>query len=177
MTKPTPDDVTIRRAEQADLLDVLRIERASFPQAWPFSAFEQSLDAPGFLVAERGSEIVGYVVADTVTNYGPDHGHVKDLAVKFDERGDGIGSRLLRHALSAMVIEGVSDVKLEVRESNDGAQRLYRRFGFRPTRRIENYYSDDEDALIMVLNLEQWLNDDGTEDATTSEDPADLGTY
>jgi ribosomal-protein-alanine N-acetyltransferase len=157
-----PDDVVIRRAQQADLLDVLRIERASFPQPWPFSAFEQTLDAPAFLVAERTGEVVGYVVADVMPNYGRDLGHVKDLAVKFDERDAGIGSRLLRQALSALAVEGAADVKLEVRESNEGAKRLYRRVGFQPARRIRNYYSDGEDAVVMILDLERWLHEGGT---------------
>jgi ribosomal-protein-alanine N-acetyltransferase len=154
------DNIAVRQAEQADLLDVLRIERASFTQPWPFSAFEQSLDAPGFLVAERDGEVIGYIVADTIPNHGRDLGHVKDLAVKFDERGAGIGTHLLRQALSAMAVEGATDVKLEVRESNQGAKRLYRRFGFRSSRRVASYYSDGEDAVIMVLDLEQWLEGD-----------------
>lgn len=170
MAQPKSDSVVVRRVEQADLLDVLRIERASFPQPWPFSAFERSLDAPGFLVAERDDEVIGYVVADTVPNHGRDRGHVKDLAVKFDERGAGIGTRLLRQALSALAIEGAAEVKLEVREDNEGAKRLYRRFGFQPARRVTNYYSDGENAVIMVLDLDQWLSEgDAADDSASSE--------
>ncbi|MFB6097271.1 MAG: ribosomal protein S18-alanine N-acetyltransferase [Haloferacaceae archaeon] len=157
MSSPLTDEVSIRRAEQADLLEVLRIERASFPQPWPFSAFEEHLGTPGFLVAERDAEVVGYVVAGTVPNYGRDLGHVKDFAVRPDARGEGVGSRLLRQALAALAIEGATDAKLEVREGNDGAMRLYRRFGFTPARRVSRYYADGEDALVMVLDLDAWL--------------------
>lgn len=169
MSRSRTDDIAVRQAEQADLLDVLRIERASFAQPWPFSAFERSLDAPAFLVAECDSEVIGYVVADTIPNHGRDLGHIKDLAIKFDERGNGIGTRLLRQALSAMALEGATSVKLEVRNNNEGAKRLYRRFGFQPRRRVVSYYSDGEDAVIMMLDLEEWLNsDEGA--ATRSED-------
>jgi ribosomal-protein-alanine N-acetyltransferase len=44
-------DVTVRPADRADLIDVLRIERASFSEPWPYAAFESLLDAPAFLVA------------------------------------------------------------------------------------------------------------------------------
>ena len=44
--------VTVRPADRADLLDVLRIERESFSDPWPYAAFESVLDAPAFLVAE-----------------------------------------------------------------------------------------------------------------------------
>lgn len=158
MSRQLTNEVAIRQAKQADLLAVLRIERASFPQPWPFSAFEEHLGTPGFLVADRGDEVAGYVVADMVPNYGRDVGHVKDFAVRPDARGEGVGTRLLRQALAALAIEGATDVKLEVRESNEGAIRLYRSFGFAPARRIQHYYADGEDALIMVLDVEEWIS-------------------
>ena len=49
-------DTSIREATRADLLDVLRIEKAVFPQPWPYSAFERHVDAPGFLVGESGTD-------------------------------------------------------------------------------------------------------------------------
>jgi ribosomal-protein-alanine N-acetyltransferase len=41
-------------------------------------------------------------------------------------------------------------VVLEVRASNDGAQALYERFGFKRIGRLRGYYKDDgEDAMVM----------------------------
>ncbi|MEF8785292.1 MAG: ribosomal protein S18-alanine N-acetyltransferase [Haloarculaceae archaeon] len=139
----------IRQAERADLLAVHRIEQASFPQPWPFDAFERYLDEPGFLVADREA-VVGYVVADSVPNHGRPLGHIKDIAVRERHRGAGIGSTLLERALGVLDARGVSSVKLEVRESNTGAQRLYREFGFVHRRTVPRYYSDGEDALVLV---------------------------
>lgn len=150
------DDVYVREAVRADLLAVYRIEKASFPQPWPFSSFERFLDTPGFLVAERPETgaldggVVGYIVADTVPSHGNPLGHVKDIAVHPDCRGEGIGKRLLSRALDALGAQNASSVKLEVRESNDPAIRLYRQFGFEHRKRIPGYYEDGEDALVMV---------------------------
>jgi ribosomal-protein-alanine N-acetyltransferase len=143
------DGLRIRQAERADLLAVHRIEQASFPQPWPFDAFERYLDEPGFLVADREA-VVGYVVADSVPNHGRPLGHIKDIAVREQQRGAGIGSTLLERALGVLDARGVSSVKLEVRESNTGAQRLYREFGFVHRRTVPRYYSDGEDALVLV---------------------------
>jgi ribosomal-protein-alanine N-acetyltransferase len=45
-------------------------------------------------------------------------------------------------------------VTLEVRRSNQAAQRLYQRFGFRSVGVRPYYYTDDqEDAVVMVLEL------------------------
>lgn len=152
----------IRQAERADLVSVMRIERASFPQPWPYDAFTRYLDRPSFLVAvdptaspavDDGSAggVVGYVVADHVQNHGQTMGHVKDIAVHPDRRGEGIGSTLLSEVLS--VLAPVS-VRLEVRASNDTARALYGRYGFRPVKRVPRYYDDGEDAVVMVRHPE-----------------------
>ncbi|UPV76135.1 ribosomal protein S18-alanine N-acetyltransferase [Halorussus limi] len=161
------DDVRIRRAVQADLLAVLRIERASFDQPWPFSAFERYLGDPGFLVAVTNEEsagyfdgdgdesVVGYVVANLVPNHGRAFGHVKDIAVHPDYRGEGIGAGLLDRALTVLGTRGAQSVKLEVRASNDRAVSLYRDFDFEYLRTIPRYYDDGEDALILVVDLDE----------------------
>ena len=65
---------------------------------------------------------------------------------------------LLGLALAAEAIEqGAKSMTLEVRVSNEAAQRLYRRFGMAPVGMRKKYYQD-EDAMIM------WVHDiDGTE--------------
>ena len=156
--------VRVRQAERADLLAVFHIEQEAFPQPWPFSAFERFLDEPGFLVAQVGEDdttrstatvgddgrVVGYVVADRTPNHGEPTGHVKDIAVAAEHRGEGVGTKLLQQALTRLAQEGVASVKLEVRESNDSARSLYRRFGFEPQGRAPRYYANGEDAVVMV---------------------------
>lgn len=175
------EEVTVREAVRADLLDVFRIEQRVFPQPWPFEAFEQFLGQPGFLIAEGtatppsapGSEsgsasasastsmgrtegsrsvdaVSGYVVADLTPNFGRDIGHVKDLAVRPDRQGAGVGTALLRHALATLEAEGAASVKLEVREGNDAAIGLYRHHGFEHRRTVPGYYANGENALVMV---------------------------
>lgn len=57
------------------------------------------------------------------------------LAVRRDRRGQGIGSRLLRATLDYARERGARRVVLQVVDTNDGARRLYERFGFVPTGR------------------------------------------
>ena len=152
--------VDIRPAVQADLLAVFRIEKASFPQPWPFSAFERFLDEPGFLVAcgadghaDDAGPVLGYVVADCIRNHGRPLGHIKDLAVHPDRRGAGIGSALLRRALHTLDAQGARNVKLEVRRTNDVARSLYDGVGFEYLKTVPRYYADGEDAIVYVLDL------------------------
>lgn len=150
-TVPRPDlpTVDVRLAKRADLLAVYRIETEAFGQPWPFGAFEQYLGDPGFLVATRDT-LLGYVVADVVSDRGVPIGHVKDIAVREDVRGDGIGSLLLARAVGVVESEGVQAVKLEVRESNERAIELYRSYGFEYRTTVPGYYEDGEDALLLV---------------------------
>lgn len=142
--------VQLRLAERADLLDIVRIERASFPQAWPLGAFERFLGQPGFVVAVADSRVVGYVVADTESGQGRPIGHIKDLAVRPEWRRRGIGSRLLERAISVLTARGADRVKLEVRATNEDARALYKRFGFEAHHVVSSYYADGEDAIVLV---------------------------
>lgn len=152
--------IVVREATMADLLAVFRIEKASFSQPWPFTAFEHYLDGPGFLVAVDASgpadaeqPVVGYVVADLIPNHGRALGHVKDIAVHPERRGRGIGATLLERAINVLAVNDARTVKLEVRESNHPAISLYKRYGFEYLRTIPRYYDDGENAYVMVLDL------------------------
>lgn len=149
------DGITVRRAGEGDLLAVSRIEEASFPDPWPHDAFQRFVADPGFLVADDGGAVVGFVLADVVPNRGRPLGHVKDMAVEPERRNEGIGTTLLGRVLMVLAQSSVISVKLEVRESNDAARSLYRQYGFEPVHRIPDYYQDGEDAVVLVSELRQ----------------------
>lgn len=160
-------DTRVRSVMRADLVSVHRIERAVFTEPWSYAAFETSLSAPAFLVAQRdepadavapassdpidGSGIVGYVVGDLAA--APETGHVKNLAVREDARGDGVGRQLLQASLRRLTSVGARSVRLEVRASNAPAVSLYRSEQFEPVRRVPNYYADGETAVVMTRQL------------------------
>jgi ribosomal-protein-alanine N-acetyltransferase len=148
------DDIGIRQATREDLLAISRLEKQVFDEPWPYSTFEGFVDEPAFLLAEVDDELLGYIVADWMPNLGRELGHVKDLAVHPDGRRNGVGRLLLRHAVSKLLVEGVTRIKLEVRAGNTAAQRLYAEEGFETVRRVPRYYSDGEAALVLVYTPE-----------------------
>ena len=69
-------------------------------------------------------------------------------------RGRGIASLMLTELVSTAREVGCPDVLLEVRQSNEAAQRLYARHGFVPIGRRRRYYqAPPEDAVVMHLTL------------------------
>jgi ribosomal-protein-alanine N-acetyltransferase len=76
--------------------------------------------------------------------------HINTLAVHPDRRRQGLASLLLTHVLDDAVRRGAEKATLEVRRSNEGALRLYERFGFEVGGVRKEYYRQPvEDALIL----------------------------
>ena len=79
-------------------------------------------------------------------------------------RGRGIASLMLTELVSTAREVSCPDVLLEVRQSNEAAQRLYTRHGFVPIGRRRRYYqAPPEDAVVMRLTLRPRLGLVGAE--------------
>lgn len=155
---PRPDDleVTISPMRRRHLRGVLRIEQQVYPRPWSLGLFMSELGFRGsrvYVVARVGGTVVGYGGLMLVT----EDGHVTTLAVDPSWHRHKLGTRLLHALATAAIARGASNLTLEVRASNQGAQALYRAFGFAPAGIRKGYYVEtNEDALIM------WANDVNT---------------
>ena len=79
--------------------------------------------------------------------------HITSIAVRKDRQGQGIGELLMIGALKMAHIRGCKFLSLEVRVSNEIAQSLYAKYGFKKAGLRRRYYNDDhEDALIMTTD-------------------------
>lgn len=137
-----------------DLDEVVALERASFRDPWSRASFEAEVADPDGvrwpIIAVRRGRLAGYILVWFVL----DEAHIANIAVAPMFRFLGLGSRLLGLVIDQAYERGTRWIALEVRESNEAAQALYARHGFRVTGRRRRYYSDNrEDALIMTLAL------------------------
>lgn len=141
-----PAGPRIRRMRKRDLPAVLRLERSIYPQPWSRGVFSEELALVNrhYVVLEDDGSIVGYggllLVAEDA--------HVTTIAIDPDSRRRRHGTRLMLALVDAAWAAGARHLTLEVRVSNDGARRLYQRFGFAPVGVRKDYYRD-EDALVM----------------------------
>ena len=152
---PVTDEAVIRRAVESDLPQVARL-------AADLVRMHHQQDGDRFLLVDRveegygrwllhelgrehavvlvanvGARIVGYGYG---TLEGRDwnmlldaHGALHDVFVAPDARRAGIGVKLVNAMIAALEELGAPRIVLSTMVSNEGAQGLFRRCGFRPT--------------------------------------------
>jgi len=171
----------VRAMVEADIPQVLDIERESFPSSWPQTAYRRELTnkiARYFVLAEvRDDEVVsqaagspgiwasvrralgasepaatseyllGFVGVWLMVN----EAHIVTIAVREEHRRLGVGERLLLAAIELATDLDQEAVTLEVRASNESAQRMYEKYAFNRMGLRKRYYTDNnEDAVIMT---------------------------
>jgi ribosomal-protein-alanine N-acetyltransferase len=156
-----PIEVHLVPMRRRHLRSVLRIEAQVYPRPWSLSLFMSELALRGsraYFVARVGGVVVGY---SGLMLTGED-AHVTTIAVDPTWHRHKIGTRMLLNLAREAVRRGCHNLTLEVRMSNEPAQAMYRRFGFRPAGIRKNYYVEtNEDALVM------WAEDIHTEEYAT----------
>jgi len=154
---PIPDVFVLRPMTLDDLPQVYRIELDSFALPWPFNSYvfevTKSRVSRCFVATTNDDKdrkkILGMIVIYLIE----DEAHVATFAVHPEHRRNGVGWRLLLHALKDTCQEGATHAFLEVRAGNESAVKLYEKFGFVRVGVRKNYYSDNhEDAILMNLD-------------------------
>jgi len=167
--------VAVEQMKLADVDDIMDIERASFPSAWPASAYRYELlhnaMAHYYVVRIREQEAkkaqrkapvwfwrsAPLKSASRLAGYGGfwlmgDEAHISTIAIHPSYRRRGFARKLMLHMLDEAIRLGAHLVTLEVRLSNIAAQQLYAEMDFVVVGRRKHYYQNNrEDALIMTV--------------------------
>ncbi|MFA5523962.1 MAG: ribosomal protein S18-alanine N-acetyltransferase [Tissierellales bacterium] len=142
-------DVIIREMTEEDIDDVLEVEKESFATPWTKEAFVLELiknQLARYIVAEKDEKIVGYGGLWLIL----DEGHITNIAVSSNHRGQGIGNLLVERLIGICEERGINNMTLEVRKTNFIAQYLYKKYDFVDCGVRKGYYTDTkEDAVIM----------------------------
>jgi ribosomal-protein-alanine N-acetyltransferase len=136
-----PDErIHVRPGTESDLLAVAAIQILC-PESAHWEAHEYL--KYDLLVAESSGTLSGFVVVGPLPL---GEGEILNLAVAPEWRRKGVARKLL---------EGVrkrypGDLYLEVRESNQAAQKFYQSIGFQAVGRREGYYEFPPEAAIVM---------------------------
>jgi len=159
-----PTSLIIRRMTEDDLEAVERIEQHVFLSPWSHRAFLYELKENQFalpLVAVVDERIRGYIVAWIVA----DELHIGTVAVDETWRRRGVAKILLEKIFRIANERQCTRAYLEVRRSNESAQKLYERLGFHAVGVRQKYYTpQQEDAIVMAKPLNGAPADGGEEE-------------
>ncbi|MBU0704453.1 MAG: ribosomal protein S18-alanine N-acetyltransferase [Chloroflexi bacterium] len=168
---------TIRPMEPGDIPTVTAIEKLSYPTPWSASSYLYELShntRSSYYVllkpqtgesapSERGwrrwlrsvlglpnkSRVIGYVGF----RLQPAEMHISTIAVHPDWRRKGLGELLLLTAMEQALELEARIISLEARASNQVAQNMYHKYGFRFKCVHPGYYRDGEDAWLMETEV------------------------
>ncbi|WP_300278481.1 ribosomal protein S18-alanine N-acetyltransferase [Peptacetobacter sp.] len=147
-------ELVIREMTINDVDGVFEVEKNCFEDFWSKQSFIDEIknNNARYLVAQNGSKIVGYIGIWLIL----DEGHITNVAVHSDYRGLKIGNELLKEMVNLCKENNIIAMTLEVRKSNEIAQNLYKKYGFKMAGIRKEYYSDNrEDAIIMWNHLSE----------------------
>lgn len=100
------------------------------------------------IIAKINKEIAGFIIGKIEIDGKTLVGHILTIDVSLLHRRKGVAQRLLREIEMLLKKKGVKTCKLEVREDNIVALKLYEKLGYKKLVKIENYYSGNHGVLL-----------------------------
>ena len=145
----------IRAIREADVAQIHAIETLCFAMPWSEESIlhdvRENVVARWLVMDDGAGSVLAYAGMWLVL----DEAHVCNIAVHPDFRRRGYGRRILQALIVLARDTSMRMMTLEVRRSNEAAQRLYHSAGFLDVGYRKRYYEDNrEDALIMYMEFD-----------------------
>jgi len=137
----------IRRIQPKDLDSVLRINQDVFLQPWLKKDFDKYAGET-FIVKIKG-DIAGFVVGKTTGKTAM----IRLIAIDKSFRKQGIGQKMIEHALNHFKKNGAKTVFAHTRTNNKNAVCFLKNSGFNIAKTVKNYYTDGESAYLLKKEL------------------------
>lgn len=142
----------IRKATIKDINLLSKLEKECFKDAWNPTMIKSSMENIGeFYIAELNNQIVGYYCVMNLDK----ECELLRICISKQYRKKGLGTLLIKNFIIYSKSRGWQKIFLEVSEQNSIAVDIYKKFNFDVVTKRKNYYSNGEDALMMVRYNEQ----------------------
>jgi ribosomal-protein-alanine N-acetyltransferase len=92
------------------------------------------------LIAKIDGEVEGFTIAQVEIENDMLFGHIVTINVSPRFRRKGIATKLLNEIETLLKQKGLNEIRLEVREDNNPAIKLYQKTGYQKMGRLETYY-------------------------------------
>ncbi len=91
------------------------------------------------LAAKAGMDIAGFIIAQVEID-DVEYGHIVTLNVAQNYRRKGVATKLLQEMGDLLKQRSISEIRLEVREDNNAAIKLYHKLGYQTICKLDRYY-------------------------------------
>ena len=138
--------IVIRNAKMSDLNKMKEINERCLQENYNIEFWHEiwNTNKSCCFVAVFSGIIIGYVLAS--------EDHIVSFAVDEEYRNKKVGKELMKNVLNNFK----SDVRLNVRISNDAARMLYKNLGFTDDTTVKDYYRNPvEDSIEMVKKYDK----------------------
>lgn len=131
--------------------DIIQLDQA-FPNPWTREQW-YNLDFHHHLLfsLRNQSDLNGYALFQAVP--GDDTAHLLKIMIEPAKRGTSTSQEFWKEILVQLRSLNFLSIYLEVEATNARAIRFYEKSGFKLLRKNKAYYSNGEDALIMMMTL------------------------
>lgn len=140
----------ISYAKEEDIFSILKIDFESFNNHYDEKFYSNKILEKKIIVVKLCEKIIGFIFFDSIFQ----ETEIYKLVIKKNYRNKGIASFIMEFFLDEMKKNKQEKIFLEVREGNEIAINLYKKFDFKYVRKIKNYYSNPtEDAIVMLKEV------------------------
>ncbi len=136
-------ELKIETATIKQLDELLKIEEDCFDQeaftkqqiAYLLSDFNTIA-----LIAKSTNDIAGFVIAQIEVEENTEYGHIVTINVAPSFRRKGVATKLLQEIESFLKQRSITQIRLEVREDNNPALKLYNKLDYKIQGKLDRYY-------------------------------------
>lgn len=149
------EKIKIKKGVLEEAQEIFEVSKDAFSlhsDPLPLSAIKETLADEGgnvvFLcsVNETTGKINGYIYFWIAI----DEAQLYHVGVRKEDRGKGIASLLMKEGLLIAREKGCVLSTLEVRESNEAAIGLYKKYGYEQVAKRKNYYNNPDEAAVLM---------------------------
>ena len=152
--------VTVREAEDKDVPAILELEKLCFKAPWSekdvhYEMHENPVSNFWVIELESKEENLKSVVGFCDYWHTFDSATIAQIAVHPSLQHKQLGSAMMDEIINDCYAKKVRTLTLEVREDNEPAIKFYLKHGFKKECIKPHYYSNGDNAVYMILNVEE----------------------
>lgn len=144
-------DLSICKMTNKDLNEIKDCLMSDFDDFWDYTTLKNELSSPfsNYFVVKYSNQIVAFAGIKFIL----DEVELMNIVTKKSERHKKIATYLLNYLIDFCKLNKKNLINLEVNAKNSIAINFYKKHNFKQVNLRKNYYNGTDDAIIMVLNL------------------------